>query len=114
MNPSHTRTLRTLGEGGGLFFSVVRYHCHALHAEETARFAAAGLEPHGDGSETGVVHDIASEKDTKLAQKLGQLQPSTCIAVFRQECVGQLAYFGLTGHLSRCRALLRPGGRVRV
>ena len=33
-----------------------------------------------------------SEKDAKLAQKLGQLQPF--IAVFPQECVGQLASFG--------------------
>jgi hypothetical protein len=32
-----------------------------------------------------------SEKDAKLAQKLGQLQPF--IAVFPQECMGQLAYF---------------------
>jgi hypothetical protein len=35
-----------------------------------------------------------SEKDDKLAQKLGQLQPS--IAVFPQECTGQLASFGPT------------------
>ena len=36
----------------------------------------------------------ASEKDAQLAQKLGQLQP--LIAVFPQECVGQLASFGPT------------------
>jgi hypothetical protein len=35
-----------------------------------------------------------SEKDAKLAQKLGRLQPLT--AVFPQECVGQLGYFGPT------------------
>jgi hypothetical protein len=35
-----------------------------------------------------------SEKDTKLAQKLGQLQPF--IAVFPQKCMGQLASFGPT------------------
>ena len=35
-----------------------------------------------------------SEKDTKLAQKLIQLQPF--IAVFQQECMGQLASFGPT------------------
>ena len=35
-----------------------------------------------------------SEKDTKLAQKLGQLQHF--IAVFPQECMGQLGYFGPT------------------
>jgi ankyrin repeat protein len=34
------------------------------------------------------------EKDTKLAQKLGQLQPF--IAVLPQECMDQLAYFGPT------------------
>jgi hypothetical protein len=31
-------------------------------------------------------------KDAKLAQKLGQLQPS--IAVLSHECMGQLAYLG--------------------
>ena len=36
----------------------------------------------------------ASENDAKLAQKLGQLQPS--IAVIPQENMGQLAYFGPT------------------
>ena len=36
----------------------------------------------------------ASENDAKLAQKLGQLQPS--IAVFPPENMGQLAYFGPT------------------
>ena len=35
-----------------------------------------------------------SEKDAKLAQKSGQLQP--LIAVFPQACMGQLAYFGST------------------
>jgi hypothetical protein len=35
--------------------------------------------------------DGQSEKDTKLAQKLGQLQ--SFIAVFAQECMGQLAPF---------------------
>jgi hypothetical protein len=35
-----------------------------------------------------------SEKDAKLAQKLGQLQPF--IAVFPQECMGQLGSFGPT------------------
>ena len=36
----------------------------------------------------------ASEKDAKLAQQLGQLQPF--LAVLPQECVGQLASFGPT------------------
>jgi hypothetical protein len=35
-----------------------------------------------------------SEKDARLAQKLGQLQPF--LAVLPQECIGQLAYFGST------------------
>jgi hypothetical protein len=34
------------------------------------------------------------KRDAKLAQKLGQLQPF--IAVFSQECIGQLASFGPT------------------
>ena len=34
------------------------------------------------------------EKDAELAQTLGQLKP--LIAVFPQECMGQLAYFGPT------------------
>ena len=37
---------------------------------------------------------IASEKDAKLAQKLGQLQPFT--AVFPRECMGQPASSGPT------------------
>jgi hypothetical protein len=35
-----------------------------------------------------------SENDAELAQKLGQLQPF--LAVFPQECMGQLASFGPT------------------
>ena len=35
-----------------------------------------------------------SEKDAKLAQKLGQFQPF--LAVFLLECMGQLVYFGPT------------------
>ena len=38
--------------------------------------------------------EVESEKDTKLAQKLGQLQPF--VAVSPKECVGQLPYFGPT------------------
>ena len=55
-----------------------------------------------------------SEKDAKLAQKLGQLQPF--IAVFPQECVGQLAHFGPTSHLARsvgAEALAEAGARLR-
>ena len=39
------------------------------------------------------------EKDTKLTQKLGQLQ--FFIPASPQKCMGQLAYFWLTQHLSR-------------
>jgi hypothetical protein len=42
----------------------------------------------------------AGEEVTKVAQKMGQLQPFTCIYyfidAFPQECVGQLASFGPT------------------
>jgi hypothetical protein len=46
-----------------------------------------------------VVFRTEGEKNTKLAQKLDQLQPF--IAVFPQDCIGQLASFGTTSHLSR-------------
>jgi hypothetical protein len=42
----------------------------------------------------GEVRSYHSEEGVKLAQKLGQLQTFT--AVFRKECMGQLAPFGLT------------------
>jgi hypothetical protein len=48
-------------------------------------------------------HPCLSEKGARLARKLGQLQPF--IAVFPQECIGQLAYFGPTLLLSRSSAL---------
>ena len=51
-------------------------------AEVAARLGAA--EPQGARG--------ASEKDAKLAQNLGQLQPFT--AVFPHECTGQRASFG--------------------
>ena len=38
---------------------------------------------------------MLSEKDAKLAQKLGERQPLIA-AVFPQECTGQLASFGPT------------------
>ena len=46
------------------------------------------------GEEPPHKNDSISEKDAKLAQKSGQLRPF--IAVFPQEYVGQLAYFGRT------------------
>jgi hypothetical protein len=44
---------------------------------------------------------LAGEKDAELAQKLVQLQPF--LAVFPQECEGQLASSGPTEHLPRCQ-----------
>ena len=41
-----------------------------------------------------IIDPPAGEKEAKLAQKLGQLQPF--IAVFPHECMGQLASFGPT------------------
>jgi hypothetical protein len=59
---------------------------------------------------------LPGEKDTKLAQKLGQLQPS--IAVLSQEGMGQLASFGPTRRPSRSAARdrgprRRPARRAR-
>jgi hypothetical protein len=41
-------------------------------------------------------HPATSEKHAKLAQKLGQIQPFICIAVFTQERMGQPASSGPT------------------
>ena len=41
-----------------------------------------------------------SEEDAELAQKLGQLQLSIAVLPHQHECVGQLASFGPTEHLS--------------
>ena len=49
---------------------------------------------------------VQSEKDAKLDHKLDQLQPF--IAASPQECVGQLASFGPTQHLSRSKSLAFP------
>jgi hypothetical protein len=66
---------------------------------------AAALQPAGcassdadpfcrTGKPAPAINHDASEKAAKLAQKLGQLQPF--VAVFLQECTGQLASFGPT------------------
>ena len=52
----------------------------------------APVDPTKDSSLCSI--KVASERDAELAQKLGQLQPF--IAVFPQECMGQLASFGPT------------------
>ena len=41
-----------------------------------------------------IFHPVLSEKDARLAQTLGQLQPF--VAVFPRECMGQLPSFGPT------------------
>jgi hypothetical protein len=46
------------------------------------------------GAHPRAAHAPQSEKDRKLAHKLDQLQ--ACMAVFRQECMGQLASSGPT------------------
>jgi hypothetical protein len=69
---------------------------HVLRALQRLELGArAGLG--GAAGRAVGVHQHAtppSEKDPKLARKLGQLQPF--VAVFPQECVGQLASFGPT------------------
>ena len=60
-----------------------------LHAASD-QYGSADVEIRDLGGR-GRVH---SEKDAKLAQKLGQLQ--LFIAVFPQESMGQLAFFGPT------------------
>ena len=57
------------------------------------RVPAERAQPRADGG----------EKDAKSALKLGQLQ--LFIAVFPQECVGQLASFGPSYHVSRTGVL---------
>ena len=52
----------------------------ALHSRKSERPRAAAMQ--------------AGEKDAKLAQKLGQLQP--LMAISPQECMGQLPSFGPT------------------
>jgi hypothetical protein len=52
-------------------------------------------ERSGGGRRRGVPSGLAaSETDAKLAQKLDQLQLFVHVAVFAQECMGQLASFG--------------------
>ena len=71
--------------------------CNTLHV--AARFlgnsleTAAGVEGEAHWRELRQI-PAASEKDAKLAQKLDQLQP--VLAVFLQECMGQLTSFGPT------------------
>ena len=61
---------------------------------QLGRGRAAGLRAGGLRQAFDDGAGAASESDAKLAQKLGQLQPF--LAVFPQECMGQLASFGPT------------------
>ena len=63
------------------------YRVYPVKTDDAGAGASGARSPmEGDGA--------ASEKDTELAQMLGQLQPF--VAVFPQECMGQLASFGPT------------------
>jgi hypothetical protein len=66
----------------------------ALPARRASAESQAGPRAGGRFTDCGVwAHTRgASEKDAKLAQKLGQLQPF--MVVFPQECMGQFASFG--------------------
>ena len=78
------------GEGGGRACGGARGGRGA--AGGAAGGVQGGAQGGGGGREAGV--SGASEKDAKLAQKLGQPQPF--MAVFSLECTGQLASFGPT------------------
>ena len=58
------------------------------------RRGGAGLRGPDRGAAQARRRRPQSENDTKLVQKLGQLQPF--LTVFPQECLGQLASFGPT------------------
>jgi hypothetical protein len=66
----------------------------AAAEEEAFRAKAAEAEAARAMAAETAAALVTSEKDAKLAHKLGQLQPF--IAVFPQECLGQLASFGPT------------------
>jgi hypothetical protein len=81
----------------------LRHNNRAGLAEIGGQVPAAGGDPQSKhpwagsrdaGQELEIHSAHSSEKDAKLAQKLGQLQPFK--AVFLQECMGQLASFGPT------------------
>ena len=57
----------------------------------TPRFECVDIQP---SASVALLPADASEKDAKLAQKLGQVQPF--ITVFPRECTGQLASCGPT------------------
>ena len=74
-----------------------------MEEDLAAAAASAALRNTGGGYEAAASpatpHTAAApprpgEKEAKLAQQLGQLQPF--IAAFPQECMGQLACFGPT------------------
>ena len=67
--------------------AVLLLHPALWHADGDNRAGAGGAAPRASVR-------VPSEKDAKLAQRLGQLQPF--IAAFPQEYMGQLASFGPT------------------
>ena len=70
------------------------FTCHFLLAAAAAAFDAFFSSRFFLDASAAACCFPLSEKDAKLAQKLGQLQPLT--AVFPQEGMGQLAPFGPT------------------
>ena len=62
--------------------------------DDLNHFTAPNVGKIGLGLDSQYRPTLTGVKDAKLAQKLGQLRPF--IAVFPQECMGQLASFGPT------------------
>jgi hypothetical protein len=63
------------------------WHRSQLHGRGASRVAGCNVR----GADRRAGRGAASEKDTKLAQKLGQLKPF--LAAFPEECMGQLQPF---------------------
>jgi hypothetical protein len=82
------------GRGGDIFSTAMQPPSSLLKISPRGRGGArgpAGARGRGLGGRA-LARGAASEKDAKLAQKLGQLQPFT--ALFPRECMGQLASSG--------------------
>jgi hypothetical protein len=92
--PARQHTLLTVETGPASASAELRRDC----VVEAWRSVEADGASTASSTKPAVELDAAdldtSEKDAKLAEKLGQLQPF--MAVFPQECVGQLASFGPT------------------
>jgi hypothetical protein len=77
---------------GALLNPIIAHRLAWLLRRLRKRAAAADLEAVLEAASPR--WEQHSEKDTKLVQKLGHLQPFLAVLVFPQKCVGQLAYFG--------------------